>query len=98
MRKNLFATKVKIEAIEKKLSNDNLWASEYVYWNELWASIFLKDISAKRVLYFFTIKWRKDFPVNCRVVVNDKIFVPTQPPIMDPSNDVIMFHAVMKNN
>jgi hypothetical protein len=94
--RNLFNTKVKIEAADRKLSKSNVWILEYVYWNELWASIFIKDISARRALYLFVIKWRKDFPDDFRVVLNDKIFTPTQPPVRDPAKDLILFHATSK--
>ncbi|GHU12725.1 hypothetical protein FACS189449_06940 [Alphaproteobacteria bacterium] len=94
MKRKLFDRKVKIEIAERKLSKDNAWFSEYVHWNELWASISLKDISARRVLYFFTVKWRRNFPNNFRVLVDDKVFLPTQPPVVDPSNDCVVFHAV----
>ncbi|MDR0678311.1 MAG: hypothetical protein LBF44_02115 [Holosporaceae bacterium] len=91
----LFNTKVKIETLEKKLSKDNLWISEYKPWNEIWASISIKDISSRRVLYLFTIKWKRDFPREFRVVVRDRIFIPTQSPIFEPSRDLVLFHATI---
>ncbi|MDR3151220.1 MAG: hypothetical protein LBT67_00010 [Holosporaceae bacterium] len=94
--RNLFNTKVKIETAEKKLSESNVWILEYVYWNDLWASIFIKDISARRALYLFVIKWRKDFPDNFRIALNGKIFMPTQLPVRDPAKDLILFHATVK--
>jgi hypothetical protein len=96
MFKNLFNTKIKIEALEKKLSGDNLWVSEFQLWKEVWASITIKDISSRRALYLFTIKWNKDFPSEFRVVINDKVFTPTQFPIVEPANDLVMFHATLK--
>lgn len=95
MRKTLFNTKVTIEKMEKTLSKENAWVSEYSFWKELWASVFLKDISPRRTLYFFTIKWNRDFPSIFRVKINDKIFMPTQLPIADTSKDEILFHATM---
>ncbi|MDR2681436.1 MAG: hypothetical protein LBB29_00070, partial [Holosporaceae bacterium] len=56
--------------------------------------ISIKYVAIKKVIYFFTIKWRRHFPNNFRIVVDDEIFVPTQPPIADPSNDYVMFHAI----
>ncbi|MDR1982795.1 MAG: hypothetical protein LBQ08_03300 [Holosporaceae bacterium] len=91
----LFNTKIKIETLEKKLSQDNLWVSEYKFWNEVWASISIKDISSRRVLYLFTIKWKHDFPCEFRVSIKDKIFTPTQLPIVEPSQDLILFHATV---
>jgi hypothetical protein len=95
MPKRLFNTKIKIESLEKKLSTENLWIYEYKFWNEVWASISIKDISAKRVLYLFAIKWKCDFPSEFRVVVKDRIFTPTQPPIIEPAQDLVLFHATM---
>ncbi|MDR1375202.1 MAG: hypothetical protein LBJ45_00095 [Holosporaceae bacterium] len=95
MFKNLFNTKVKIEALEKKLSADNLWVSEYRLWKEVWASISIRDISSRRVLYLFRVKWLKDFPRDFRVVLKDKTFIPTQAPIAEPANDLVLFHAVI---
>ena len=97
MLKRLFNTKVRIEAAEKKLSDDNLWISEYKLWKEVWASISIKDISSKRVLYLFTIKWKHDFPHEFRAIVNDRVFTPTQFPVIEPSQDLILFHAAMCN-
>jgi hypothetical protein len=93
MRK-LFNTKVKIEEKKTKLSDDNLWISEYELWHELWSSIFIKDISSRRALYFFIVKWKRDFPRNFRVRIEDKIFTPTQVPIFNPSDDTTLFHAI----
>jgi hypothetical protein len=95
MRKTLFNTKVKIEKKEKALSKENVWVSDYVFWKELWASVFLKDISPRRTLYFFTIKWNQDFPTAFRVKINNKIFTPIQLPVVDTSKDEILFHATM---
>ncbi|MDR3187464.1 MAG: hypothetical protein LBT63_03500 [Holosporaceae bacterium] len=95
MFKNLFDTKVKIEALEKKLSADNLWVSEYTLWKEVWASISIRDISARRALYLFRVKWLENFPRDFRVVVKDKTFTPTQFPIVEPANDLVLFHAVL---
>ncbi|MDR1361867.1 MAG: hypothetical protein LBJ16_01465 [Holosporaceae bacterium] len=94
--RNLFNTKITIEKVEKKLSECNVWIPEYVYWNQLWASILIKDISARRALYLFVIRWRKDFPNDFRVTLGDKIFTPTQQPFYDPAKDVLMFHAAVQ--
>ncbi|MDR3179433.1 MAG: hypothetical protein LBT70_00855 [Holosporaceae bacterium] len=93
MSKKLFNKKIKIEIIKQKLSSDNVWIPEYILWNELWASASIKYVSVRRVIYFFIIKWRKYFPNNFRITMDDKNFMPTQIPIVDPSNDYIMFHA-----
>ncbi|MDR0580725.1 MAG: hypothetical protein LBG04_01255 [Holosporaceae bacterium] len=93
MLRRLFNTRVKIEIIEKKLSDDNLWVSEYKLWKEIWASISLKDISSRRVLYLFSVRWKQEFPREFRAVVKDVVFTPTQFPIMEPSQDLILFHA-----
>jgi hypothetical protein len=90
-----FNTKVKIETLTRKLSKDNLWVSEYKLWNEVWASIAIKDISSRRVLYFFTVKWGRDFPREFRVSAGDRIFTPTQLPVIDPSKDWVLFHATL---
>ncbi|MDR2724449.1 MAG: hypothetical protein LBB25_04625 [Holosporaceae bacterium] len=97
MLKRLLNTRIKIEIVEKKLSDDNLWILEHKLWREVWASISLKDISSRRVLYLFTVKWKCDFPREFRVIVKDKIFTPTQFPIMEPSQDLILFHAIINN-
>jgi hypothetical protein len=93
MLARLFNTRVRIESVERKLSDENLWVSEYTLWKEVWASISIKDITAKKVIYMFTIKWKQDFPREFRVMVKDKIFTPTQFPIIDPAQDLILFHA-----
>lgn len=93
----LFNTKIRIEKLEKKLSNTNCWLSNYIFWKEVWASISIKDISSKRVLYLFTIRWHQEkFPLEFRIKINDTIFVPTQPPISDPAAGNIIFHAIIK--
>lgn len=94
-RKRIFNTKIKLEKLNEKLSDDNRWTSEYENWNEVWASVSLKDISSKRALYLFVIKWRQDFPTKFRVKINEKIFMPTQSAIVDPANDTILFHAAL---
>jgi hypothetical protein len=94
MLKRLFNTKVRIESLEKKLSDENLWISEYKLWNQVWASISIKDISTRRTLYLFAVRWRRDFPKEFRVVVKDKIFKPTQPPILDSERGLVLFHAI----
>ena len=93
--KQLFNTKIQIERLNEKLSDDNRWVSEYIFWKEMWASVTLKYISSKRVLYLFAIKWKKDFPQKFRVKINEKIFMPTQSAIVDPSSDTILFHAAL---
>jgi hypothetical protein len=95
MLKKLLNTKVKIETVAKKLSDDNLWISEYKFWNEVWASILIKDISSKRATYLFIVKWRRDFPRDFRVVVGNMIFKPTQSPILEAQEDIILFHAIL---
>jgi hypothetical protein len=80
--------------LERKLSAENLWISEYKPWGDVWASITIKDISAKRALYLFAIRWMCNFPREFRVVVGDKIFAPTQPPVFEPSQNLILFCAV----
>ena len=42
-RKQLFNTKIQIEKLHEKLSDDNRWFSEYISWKEMWASVLLKD-------------------------------------------------------
>ncbi|MDR2781923.1 MAG: hypothetical protein LBB21_05745 [Holosporaceae bacterium] len=93
MLKKLFGTRVKIETLEKKLSGENLWISEFKPWREVWAAISVKDISARRTLYLFTVKWKGDFPREFRAVVNGKVFTPTQMPAIELSQDLILFHA-----
>lgn len=95
MKKTLFNTKVTVEKIEKKLSEENIWFSEYIFWKELWASVILKEISTKRTLYIFIIKWNQSFPSSFRIKINNKIFIPTQPPVVDVSRDEILFHATI---
>jgi hypothetical protein len=89
---------VKIETVEKKLSDDNLWTQEYKPWKEVWASISLKDISSRRVLYLFSIRWKQEFPRKFRAIVKDMVFTPTQFPIIEPSQDLILFHAAAETN
>lgn len=93
MWNRLTSTKVKIEKLEKTLSEKNTWESKYIFWNEVWASIQLKDITVTKALYLFAIKWKGDFPRQFRVVVNNRIFMPTQTPSIDFRNDLIIFHA-----
>lgn len=93
MLKNLFNTKVKIELLEKKLSIDNQWIKVYTLWKEVWASIIVKDFSARGALYLFSIRYEKGFPVNFRVTVDDKVFTPTQSPIVEHLNGLVLFHA-----
>lgn len=93
--KQLFNTKIQIERLNEKLSDDNRWVSEYILWKEMWASVSLKDISSKRVLYLFAIKWKQDFPQKFRAKINEKIFMPTQSAVVDPANDMILFHAIL---
>ncbi|MDR2107809.1 MAG: hypothetical protein LBO73_04845 [Holosporaceae bacterium] len=96
MRNGSFNTKIKIEALEKTLSEDNRWISVYKPWREVWAFVSLRDISSKRALYLFAVRRRNDFPREFRIVIKDKIFMPTQPPTTEPSRDLILFHAVVK--
>ncbi|MDR0555394.1 MAG: hypothetical protein LBG20_00035 [Holosporaceae bacterium] len=98
MRKRLFNVKVRIETLEKKLSAENLWVHEYSLWKEVWAAVSLKDISSTRALYLFTVRWSRDFPKEFRVVIKDKIFKPTQRPMMEPSQDLVLFHVTEINN
>lgn len=93
--KQIFNTKVQIEELRKKLSDDNRWISEYAFWKEMWASVSLKDISSKRALYLFAIKWKQQFPTEFRVKINGCVFMPTQSAITDPANDTILFHAIL---
>jgi len=93
MPRKIFDTKVRIESVEKKLSEENLWVSEYSLWKEVWASVAIKEISSRRALYLFSIQWQQDFPRNFRVVMKDKIFTPTQFPVIEPSRNMILFHA-----
>ncbi|MCR5224459.1 MAG: hypothetical protein K6C34_00050 [Alphaproteobacteria bacterium] len=95
MFKHVFNTKVKIESLKKTLSENNVWISEYESWGEIWASVSVKYISSKGALYLFEVKWKKDFPHDFRVIMNDTIFIPTQSPIAEPSSDLILFHATI---
>jgi hypothetical protein len=93
MRNRLFNTKVRIESKIMTLSPKHVWISEYVFWRELWASISLKCISSRSTLYIFAVRWKGDFPGSFRVKVNGQIFVPTQPAVLDPQTESILFHA-----
>jgi hypothetical protein len=90
----LFNTKIKIERLEKTLSEKNCWTSKYIFWKDVWASVMVKDITSKKALFFFVVKWKQDFPTSFRVKIGDKIFMPTQSPVVDPSNDTVLFHAI----
>lgn len=96
MKRRFFNNKITIEKEEKFLDENNIWNTKYTFWKNLWASILLKEISSRRQLYLFCIRWMRDFPSNFRVKIGDKIFVPTQFPALDPPNGVILFHAVIK--
>ena len=87
-------TKVIIEKLEKKLSENNTWKSEFIFWNELWASIELGNVAITKTNYIFKVRWRGEFPEKFRVVVNDVVFVPTQTAAVDIQNDMVIFHAV----
>ena len=91
--KKRFYNKVKIEKEVKKLSSEGLWVTNYEFWKEMWASIVIKEISTSKAVYLFQIKWRGEFPKNFRVMMNDEIFSPTQPPVTDIIGDTILFHA-----
>lgn len=93
--KRLFNTRIKIEKEINELSEDNRWISKYVLWKEVWASVMLKDISSRRTLYLFVVKWKDDFPQKFRVNINDKMFIPTQPAVANPADDTILFHAFL---
>lgn len=93
--KQLFNTKITVEKTEDILSDDNRWIAEHTEWQKMWASVSLKDISAKRAIYLFAVRARSDFPKKFRIKINDKVFIPTQSAIKDPVNDVILFHAVL---
>lgn len=95
IRKRLFNTHIKIEKEVQELSDNNRWISHYILWKEMWASVMLKDISSRRVLYLFVVKWKDDFPQKFRVKINDKIFIPTQPAIADAADDSVIFHAIL---
>ena len=94
MKNRVFNTKIRIEKLEKKLSRSNTWKSEFIFWNELWASIELGNIAITKTNYVFRVKWRGEFPKKFRVVINDVIFIPTQTAAVDLKNDLVIFHAV----
>ncbi len=94
MPKRLFNTKIKIEKLEKKLSENNTWKSEFLPWQELWASIQLGNITITKTNYIFRVKWRGEFPKKFRVIINDVIFLPTQMVAIDLKNDMVIFHAI----
>lgn len=98
MMERQFNTKIKIEKLEKRLSENNVWKSEFIPWQELWASIRLGNIAITKTNYIFRVKWRGDFPKKFRVVVNDVIFFPTQMVAIDLKNDEVIFHAVREGD
>lgn len=93
MPKHAFHTKIKIETLQKHLSCDNLWMMKFVPWREVWASVLIKYVSSKGALYLFKVRWRGDFPQEFRIVMGSTVFRPIQSPIVDPSQDLILFHA-----
>lgn len=93
--KRLFNTRIEIEKEVEELSEDNRWVSKYVLWKEMWASVTLKDVSSRRVLYLFIMKWKDNFPQKFRVKINNKIFTPTQSAVANAADDTILFHAIM---
>ncbi len=94
MAERLFDTKIKIEKLDKKLSENNTWKSEFLPWQELWASIQLGNIAITKTNYIFRVKWRGEFPKKFRVLVNNVKFLPTQMVAVDLKNDIVIFHAV----
>lgn len=98
MSERLFNTKIEIEKLERKLSENNTWKSEFLPWQELWASIQLGNIAITKTNYVFRVKWRGEFPKKFRVIVNGVIFFPTQMVAIDLKNDLIIFHAVREGD
>lgn len=98
MSERLFNTKIKIEKLERKLSENNTWKSEFLPWQELWASIQLENIAITKTNYIFRVKWRGEFPKKFRVIVNGVIFFPTQMAAIDLKNDMVIFHAVREGD
>jgi len=98
MSERIFNTKIKIEKLEKKLSENNTWKTEFLPWQELWASIQLGNIAITKTNYIFRVKWKGEFPKKFRVVVNGVIFFPTQIAAIDLKNDVVIFHAVREGD
>jgi hypothetical protein len=90
-----FDRPIRIEKIERKLSDTNCWIKNYVPWKDFSAKISVKEISHKRTLYLFVINWRQDFPQFFRVKLNDKVFTPTQLPVEDPTGGTVMFYATL---
>ncbi len=98
MTERLFNTKIKIEKLEKTLSEINTWKSKFVPWQELWASIQLSNIAITKTNYIFRVKWRGEFPKKFRVIVNNVVFIPTQLVAIDLKNDMVIFHAVREGD
>ena len=91
--RRLFNTKVRIEKLEETLLENNTWKSEYVFWKDVWASIQLKNVTVNDARYLFIMKWKGDFPKKFRVIINGRIFMPTQKVVIDFQNDLIIFQA-----
>ena len=98
MSERLFNTKIKIEKLERKLSENNTWKTEFLPWQEMWASIRLGNIAITKTNYIFRVKWRGEFPKKFRVIVNGVIFFPTQMAAIDLKNDMVIFHAVREGD
>ncbi len=96
MRRTFFNNRITIEKEEKVLSSDNVWISKYTEWKSMWASVLLRDLSKKNAVYLFCVRWINDFPTNFRIKIGDKMFIPTQLPVLDPPTGTILFHAVSK--
>lgn len=93
-----FYTKITIEIPEFKLTETNEWYKKYKIWKEIWAQVKLKNVSRAGGVYFFCIDNISDFPEDFRVVMNNKIFVPTQLPIEDNATNKLIFHATCSEN
>ena len=95
LRKNMFNTKIKIERLEKQLSENNCWTSSYISWKEVWAFMTIKNISSVKAVYLFIVRRKEGFPQNFRVKISDMTFTPTQIPVVDYRLDTIIFHATI---
>ena len=98
MTERIFNTKIKVEKSETKLSENNTWKSEFLPWQELWASIQLGNIAITKTNYIFRVKWKGEFPKKFRVIVNGVVFLPTQMAAIDLKNDMVIFHAVREGD
>lgn len=91
-----FDQKISIEKLIRKIDDNYVWRSSWIYHGEFWANF--NSLLANGNLYKFVIRWQNDFPESFKIIVGEKTYMCNGNICFDQKKRLITFFAKRVTN